>query len=128
MRDPAVELLCPVTATAPFSAVLEAIQSAPDPAPISSEHVTWHGEGDAARPVVHGIEQALLSALETGAPFSRDGVAWACEDAITTWHPSAPAPQEPSTPAHPADAAPAPTTTTGSRADGRDAPDEENRS
>ena len=108
--------------------MLEAIQSAPDPAPISSEHVTWHGEGDAARPVVHGIEQALLSALETGAPFSRDGVAWACEDAITTWHPSAPAPQEPSTPAHPADAAPAPTTTTGSRADGRDAPDEENRS
>ena len=128
VRDPAVELLCPAAATAPFSAVLEAIQSAPDPAPISSEHVTWHGEGDAARPVVHGIEQALLSALETGAPFSRDGVAWACEDAITTWHPSAPAPQEPSTRAHPADAAPAPTTTTGSRADGRDAPDEENRS
>jgi predicted dehydrogenase len=128
VRDPAVQLLCPVAATAPFNAVLDAIQSAPDPAPIAPEHVTWHGEGDAARPVVHGIEQALLSALETGAPFSRDGVAWAREDAITTWHPSAPQSPHPSDPAHPADAVPTPTTTTGSRADGRDALHEENRS
>jgi predicted dehydrogenase len=131
VRDPAVELLCPLAATAPFSAVLEAIQSAPDPSPIAPAHVTWRGEGEAARPVVDGIEQALLSALEAATPFSRDGVAWADEDAIATWHPSA---QHPTEPAYPADTAPpagapsAPTTTTGSRAEARDALDEENRS
>ena len=118
VRDPAEELLCPLAATAPFSAVLEAIQSAPDPAPIAPEHVAWHGEGEAARPVVDGIERTLLAALETGEPFSRSGAAWAREDAITTWHP-------PTDPAPRATGAPTPT---GSRAAARDAHDEENRS
>lgn len=140
MRDPEVPLLCPLPATAPFSAVLEAIQSAPDPAPIAPEHVTWLGEGEAARPVVNGIEEALTAALETGAPFSRSGAAWAREDAIATWRPetAAPRPADASptaaAPASPSATAPAPqaaadtTTTTGSRADGRDALDEETRS
>ncbi|WP_062947163.1 Gfo/Idh/MocA family protein [Brachybacterium sp. sponge] len=140
VRDPQVALLCPLAATAPFSAVLEAIQSAPDPAPIAPEHVTWLGEGEAARPVVDGIEEALTAALETGAPFSRSGATWACEDAIATWRPEtvAPLPADASptaaAPASPSATAPAPqaaadtTTTTGSRADGRDALDEETRS
>lgn len=112
VRDPHVALLCPLSATAPFSAVLEAIQSAPDPAPIAPEHVTWLGEGEAARPVVDGIEDALLAALDTGRPFSRSGAAWAREAAIATWRPENAVT----------------TTTTGSRADGRDALDEETRS
>jgi predicted dehydrogenase len=133
VRDPAVPLLCPLAATAPFSAVLEAIQSAPDPSPIAPEHVVWLGEGEAARPVVEGIEEALLAALATGEPFSRSGVAWAHEDAIASWRPLA----APSAPALPdltgdspssADFAVTPTTTTGSRAAGRDALDEETRS
>lgn len=111
VRDPEVALLCPLPATAPFSAVLEAIQTAPDPAPIAPEHITWLGEDEAARPVVDGIEEALTAALETGAPFSRSGATWAHEDAIATWRPKT-----------------ATTTTTGSRADGRDALDEETRS
>lgn len=126
VRDPQVALLCPLAATAPFSAVLEAIQSAPDPAPIAPEHVTWLGEGEAARPVVDGIEEALTAALETGAPFSRSGATWAREDAIATWRPSAAAHLSPTAPAP--QAAADTTTTTGSRADGRDAPDEETRS
>lgn len=120
VRDPEVELLCPLEATAPFSAVLEAIQSAPDPAPIASEHVTWLGEGEAARPVVDGIEDALLAVLENGAPFSRGAVAWADEDAIATWRPEGGAVRRPS--------AATPTTTTDSRADGRGPLDEENSS
>ena len=128
VRDPEVPLLCPLAATAPFSAVLEAIQTAPDPAPIAPEHVTWLGEGEAARPVVDGIEEALTAALETGAPFSRSGATWAHEDAIATWHPSAAVPEPSAAPPRPSATHADPTTTTGSRADGRDALDEETRS
>lgn len=128
VRDPEVPLLCPLAATAPFSAVLEAIQTAPDPAPIAPEHVTWLGEGEAARPVVDGIEEALTAALETGAPFSRSGATWAHEDAIATWHPSAAVPEPSVAPPRPSATHADPTTTTGSRADGRDALDEETRS
>src|SRR5690625_5753009 len=38
-------LLSPLEASGAFSAVLEAIQSAPDPTVIDPEHVTWIGEG-----------------------------------------------------------------------------------
>ena len=87
VRDAEVPLLCPLPATAPFSAVLEAIQSAPDPSPVDPAHVTWHGEGETAHPVIDGIEDALRTALANGEPFSRNGVTWAREDAIATWHP-----------------------------------------
>ena len=87
VRDPQAALLSPLEASGAFSAVLEAIQSAPDPTVIDAEHVTWIGDGEAAHPVVDGIEDALLAALEAGTPFSRNGVSWARADAITTWHP-----------------------------------------
>src|SRR5690625_2950541 len=80
-------LLSPLEASGAFSAVLEAIQSAPDPTVIDPEHVTWIGEGQAAHPVVDDIGDALHTALETGTAFSRTGVSWACADAITTWRP-----------------------------------------
>ena len=109
VRDPQVQLLSPLVASGAFSAVLEAIQSAPDPTVIDAEHVTWIGEGQAAHPVVDDIEDALRTALATGAPFSRNGVAWAREDAISTWRP---------TPSAPTPTASAPTPT--ARADGQD--------
>ncbi|MGO1201071.1 MAG: Gfo/Idh/MocA family protein [Dermabacteraceae bacterium] len=115
VRDPQARLLSPLRASGVFSAVLEAIQSAPDPTVIDPEHVTWIGEGEAAHPVVDDIHAALRTALETGQPFSRNGVSWTCEDAISTWRPAstastagnagptanaaAPTPQAPSGPA-----------------------------
>src|SRR5699024_9266229 len=87
VRDPQTALLSPLEASGAFSAVLEAIQSAPDPTVIDPEHVTWIGEGQAAHPVVDDIGDALHTALETGTAFSRNGVSWACADAITTWRP-----------------------------------------
>src|SRR5690625_2879144 len=107
VRDPQTALLSPLEASGAFSAVLEAIPSAPDPtvsdpehatwiragraAPPPSvthpEHVRWIGGGHAAHRVVDDIGDALRTALETGTAFSRNGVRWACADAITTWRP-----------------------------------------
>src|SRR5699024_1373494 len=104
VRDPQTALLSPLEASGPFSAVLEAIQSAPDPTVIDPEHVTWIGEGQAAHPVVDDIGDALHTALETGTAFSRNGVSWACADAITTWRPrepTRPPPPEPMAEARP---------------------------
>ncbi|MEK8225878.1 hypothetical protein NKG05_07155 [Oerskovia sp. M15] len=43
-------LLCDVRDTGAFMRVLEAVRTAPDPALIGPEHVSWHGEGDSAHP------------------------------------------------------------------------------
>ncbi|APX33286.1 dehydrogenase [Brachybacterium sp. P6-10-X1] len=87
VRDREVPLISPLADTGAFSAVLEAIQSAPDPTPISAGSVIWHGTGEAEHPVVENIEQTLLRALETGRPFSELGVPWASAAAVHTWSP-----------------------------------------
>ncbi|MGP9536387.1 Gfo/Idh/MocA family protein [Brachybacterium sp. AOP43-C2-M15] len=88
VRDRSISLISPLADTGAFSAVLEAIQAAPDPRPIDPGSVTWVGEEDAAHPVVADIESILEEALETGRPFSELGVPWAREDAVHTWTPS----------------------------------------
>ncbi len=87
VRDRSRPLISPLGSTGAFSAVLEAIQSVPDPTPIVGESVQWWGEGESAHPVVEEIEQALSTALETGRPFSELGVRWARADAIHRWAP-----------------------------------------
>ncbi|WP_422115868.1 Gfo/Idh/MocA family protein [Brachybacterium sp. UNK5269] len=87
VRDRSRPLISPLSSTGAFSAVLEAIQSVPDPTPIDGQSVQWRGEGEAAHPVVEEIEQALAVALETGRPFSELGVRWARADAIHRWAP-----------------------------------------
>lgn len=87
VRERSVELISPLSSTGAFSAVLEAIQSAPDPTPIAADSVDWQGEGDAAHPVVEDIEQTLHAALTEGRPFSELGAPWAREDAVHVWTP-----------------------------------------
>ena len=87
VRERSVELISPLSSTGAFSAVLEAIQSAPDPTPIAADSVDWQGEGDAAHPVVEDIEQTLHAALTEGRPFSELGALWAREDAVHVWTP-----------------------------------------
>ncbi|MDN5821117.1 MAG: Gfo/Idh/MocA family oxidoreductase [Brachybacterium sp.] len=87
VRDRSVPLVNPLESTGAFTAVLEAIQSVPDPLPIAAEAVDWQGEGEQAHPVVQDINRALLAALEAGRPFSELGVPWAREDAVHTWTP-----------------------------------------
>ncbi|HEX7350210.1 Gfo/Idh/MocA family oxidoreductase [Brachybacterium sp.] len=91
VRDRSVPLLSSLESTGVFTAVLEAIQSVPDPLPITADEVDWQGEGEQAHPVIRGIGGALQAALETGRPFSELGVPWARTDAVHTWAP----PQEP---------------------------------
>ena len=88
-RDPQTPLISPLASTGAFSAVLEAIQSVPDPLPIDESSVTWVGEGEAAHPVVDRIEEVLLEALDRGEPFSRLELPWARQDAIARWVPPA---------------------------------------
>ena len=91
VRDRSVPLVSALESTAAFTTVLEAIQSVPDPLPITADAVDWQGEGEQAHPVVQDIEATLQAALETGRPFSELGVPWAREDAVHTWSP----PEEP---------------------------------
>ena len=88
VRDRQVPLLSSLASTGVFSAVLEAIQTVPDPLPIETG-VTWRGEGAAAHPVVEHIEETLQAALTAGRPFSELGVSWAREDAVHRWTPPA---------------------------------------
>ncbi|WP_336854763.1 DUF6807 family protein [Sinomonas albida] len=60
-----------------FMRVLEAVRTAPAPRQIPSDFVDWVGEGQAARPVVRGIEEALERAVRGQATFSELGLPWA---------------------------------------------------
>ncbi|MGN7200673.1 Gfo/Idh/MocA family protein [Arthrobacter sp. SAFR-044] len=60
-----------------FMLVLEAIRTAPLPAPIDPAYLRWEGEGDAAHAVVVGIEEALEQAGREHATFSGLGLPWA---------------------------------------------------
>ena len=56
--------------------VLEAIRTAPLPAPIGTAHVRWEGDGEAAHAVVPGIEEVLERAGREHATFSELGLPW----------------------------------------------------
>ncbi|PWH06254.1 gfo/Idh/MocA family oxidoreductase [Brachybacterium endophyticum] len=88
LDDPAVALLSPLESTEAFTTVLEATQSGPDPRPIDAEHVTWEGEGAAAHPLVHDVEDWMTRALDAGEPFSRIGAPFADPTAIHQTDPS----------------------------------------
>jgi len=88
VRDREVPLLSSLSSTGVFSAVLEAIQSVPDPLPIEQD-VDWVGEGPEAHPVVRDINAILQRALAEGRPFSEIGVSWARPEAVQRWTPPA---------------------------------------
>lgn len=60
-----------------FMRVLEAVRTAPAPRQIPDEFVDWVGEGQAARPIVRGIESDLARAVQAQATFSELGLPWA---------------------------------------------------
>jgi predicted dehydrogenase len=89
LDDSGTSLISPFSGTEAFTTVLEATQRAADPRPIAPEHVTWHGEGESAHPVVHDIEDWMARALTAGAPFSRIGAPFADPAAIHETTPAA---------------------------------------
>ncbi|MCA4135094.1 DUF6807 family protein [Arthrobacter sp. M4] len=76
-RSESVPLLSPLENSGAFMRVLEAIRTAEPPAQIPDSAIDWHGEGDAAHPVVRGIEDALERATKAHATFSDLGLPWA---------------------------------------------------
>jgi hypothetical protein len=76
-RGHGVPLTSSLADSGAFMLVLEAIRTAPPPAPIDPGCVSWEGEGDAAHAVVVGIEEALERAGRQHAMFSEIGLPWA---------------------------------------------------
>ncbi|WP_285249659.1 Gfo/Idh/MocA family oxidoreductase [Pseudarthrobacter sp. fls2-241-R2A-168] len=76
-RSNGTPLLSPLLDSGAFMLVLEAIRTAPLPAPIDGEYVQWEGEGDSAHAVVAGIEDALERSGAQHATFSELGLPWA---------------------------------------------------
>ncbi|MGM7776036.1 DUF6807 family protein [Arthrobacter sp. KNU-44] len=70
-------LISPLADSGAFMQVLEAIRTAESPALIPEQYVTWEGEGDGARAVVDGIEDALERATAAHATFSELCLPWA---------------------------------------------------
>jgi len=76
-RQDGTELISPLLDSGAFMLVLEAIRTAPLPAPIDGAFVSWEGEGDSAHAVVTGIEEALERATREHATFKELGLPWA---------------------------------------------------
>lgn len=82
-RDPAARLRCDVESTGAFTAVLEAVRTAPDPRPVPPDLVTWVGEGADAHPVVADVADWCAAVAERGAGFSAVGAPWAQPAEVT---------------------------------------------
>jgi predicted dehydrogenase len=76
-RNSGAPLISPLLDSGAFMLVLEAIRTAPLPAPIDEAYVRWEGEGDAAHAVLIGIEDALARAAGQHGTFSELGLPWA---------------------------------------------------
>ncbi|WAH99333.1 DUF6807 family protein [Arthrobacter sp. MMS18-M83] len=83
----AAPLISPLADSGAFMRVLEAIRTAESPALIPEQYVAWEGEGDAARAVIVGIEEALERATAAHATFSELGLPWARPAAVDVERP-----------------------------------------
>ncbi|TLM84592.1 Gfo/Idh/MocA family protein [Pseudarthrobacter sp. NamE5] len=76
-RSAGAPLISPLLDSGAFMLVLEAVRTAPLPAPIGDAYVRWEGEGEAAHAVVVDIEAALEQAGRRHLTFSELGLPWA---------------------------------------------------
>ncbi|MFC8850534.1 MULTISPECIES: Gfo/Idh/MocA family protein [unclassified Micromonospora] len=70
-------LIAPLARTAPFTAVLEAVQAAPEPTLLGGDLVTATGQGPERVLTVRGVNAALRAAAGSGALLSELAVPWA---------------------------------------------------
>ncbi|MEV4628760.1 Gfo/Idh/MocA family oxidoreductase [Micromonospora sp. NPDC049523] len=75
-RDPSVALLAPLDATRDFTALVEAILTAPAPAPVPAEH--RHQQHDTGSPawVIDGVDAAVTAAATTMTTYADLGLPW----------------------------------------------------
>jgi predicted dehydrogenase len=74
--DPAVPLVADVTETGAFTAVLEALRLAPEPAPIPPSSVQWRQDEYGRHAVVAGVRDWIRLAAERGQTFTELGAPW----------------------------------------------------
>ncbi|TDB80037.1 Gfo/Idh/MocA family protein [Micromonospora sp. KC721] len=72
-----VPLIAPLARTAPFTAVLEAVQAAPEPTLLDGDLVSVNGTGADRSVTVRGVNAVLRQAAEQGALLSELAVPWA---------------------------------------------------
>ncbi|MFI7024670.1 Gfo/Idh/MocA family protein [Micromonospora sp. NPDC049900] len=75
--DPRVPLIAPLARTAPFTAVLTALQAAPEPTLLGGGWVETVGDGPQRVRVVPGVNDVLRRSAESGALPTELGVPWA---------------------------------------------------
>lgn len=85
-RDHGTPLLAPLIEQAPFTGVLEAIQSGPPPTTVDERFIDWQGEGADAVPVVEDVETHLIAAARSGDGLRAAGAPWAMAEPVT-WTP-----------------------------------------
>lgn len=77
LADPAVPLLCELADTGAFTAVLEAVHTAPDPRPIAPEWVSWAQRDNDTWAVVADVEDWTARVAAEGRTFAELGAPWA---------------------------------------------------
>ncbi|MFE0588864.1 Gfo/Idh/MocA family protein [Micromonospora echinospora] len=83
-RATGTPLIAPLARTAPFTAVLEVIQHAPEPTLLDGDLVTTTGDGPDRVVTIRGVNGVLRRAAETGALLSELAVPWAVPPVRTT--------------------------------------------
>ncbi|WP_018637632.1 Gfo/Idh/MocA family protein [Parafrankia elaeagni] len=74
-------LRSPLVDTGAFTAVLEAVRTAPDPAPIPDRYVRWVDDESGRHPVVDGVDRWIDQVAVRGHGFAAVGAPWAREPA-----------------------------------------------
>ena len=77
LADPAVPLLCPLADTGAFTAVLEAVRTAPDPRPVPSGFVSWDERDGDVWGSIADVERYCQQVAEQGRGFAELGAPWA---------------------------------------------------
>ncbi|MFV0252695.1 MAG: Gfo/Idh/MocA family protein [Beutenbergiaceae bacterium] len=77
LADPGIGLLASIEDTGAFMRVLEAVRTAPDPAPVNPAHVQWIGDGDQAHPVIDDIRHWCQAAVTEHKLFGELAPPWA---------------------------------------------------
>ncbi|WP_324649392.1 DUF6807 family protein [Georgenia sp. H159] len=77
LTDATVPLLSPLADSGAFMTVLEAVRTAPDPAPVPAEHVTWTDDDAGRHPVVHDVEHWCERVGHELRTFTALGAPWA---------------------------------------------------
>jgi predicted dehydrogenase len=75
--DRSVPLLAPLSTTEPFTAVLEAVQAAPEPTRIDERWLAYSGATPARHVTVAGVNEAIRRAVRHRALFSELSLPWA---------------------------------------------------